>query len=74
MIKFDDLKPGFQNLFVQLDHVQEAFGTSWTGFSIQEIVYVNKSDKEVVYRSGSLLYSMTAEQFDRKGYRKPERL
>jgi hypothetical protein len=74
MIKFSDLKAGLQSTPVQLNQTQEAFGTSWNGFVIHEIVYVNKSDKEVVYKAFSSLYTMNEEQFDSRGYSKPERV
>ena len=73
MIRFKDLKAGLQSTPVQLNQTQQAFGSSWEGFVIHEIVYVNKSDKEIVYKAFGSLYTMTEENFDCRGYSKPER-
>lgn len=72
MIKFADLKPGLQSTRAEFHSTQEAFGTSWDSLTIHEIIYVNKSEKELVLKVFSSYTVLTAEQFDSRSYAKPE--
>lgn len=75
-MKFDELKEGLHSppTRIKLETRQQAFGTTWEGFVIHEVIYVNKSDKEVVYQAFSSINVMTADQFNTRGYLREERV
>jgi len=72
-IKFSGLKPGLQSTHVQLDSVEQAFGTAWETTTIHEVIYVNYSEKELVLKVFSQYTVLTEEQFNSRNYSKPKR-
>lgn len=69
-VRFKDFKKGLHNppTPVYLETRQKYMGSEWEGFVRHEIIYVNTSDKEIVYQAFGVVGTMTEENFDHRGY------
>lgn len=68
-LQFDMLSDGLHPMTrIKMFHSEESFGSFWEGFTVHEIIYVNKAKRELVLQVFSTIQLVAADKFDQRNY------